>query len=85
MRTETTFELIKEKQFAMNEKLAKVEETEFIIDFVRTEVRKMERSVNERFDANSNYKRHLVLVSVAVSSLLLSFSFLASLLRQLFY
>ena len=55
MRTETTFELIKEKQFAMNEKLAKVEETEFIIDFVRTEVRKMERSVNERFDANSNY------------------------------
>ena len=53
MRTETTFELIKEKQFAMNEKLAKVEETEFIIDFVRTEVRKMERSVNERFDANS--------------------------------
>lgn len=53
VRTETTFELIKEKQFAMNEKLAKVEETEFIIDFVRTEVRKMERSVNERFDANS--------------------------------
>lgn len=53
VRTETTFDLIKEKQLAMNEKLSKVEETEFVIDFVRTEVRKIDKSINEKLNANS--------------------------------
>ena len=37
----------------MNEKLSKVEETEFVIDFVRTEVRKIDKSINEKLNANS--------------------------------
>lgn len=52
-RNEATFELMKEKQKRMDDKLANVEETETVLDYVKTEVRKVSRDLSDKITANS--------------------------------
>ena len=48
-----TFELIKDKQKAMDNKLSKVEETEVIIDYFKTELEKLRRQTKDDMHENS--------------------------------
>ena len=49
-QNEVTFELIKDKQKEMDNKLAQVETSEVLIDFFNNEITKTKLEINERID-----------------------------------
>ena len=47
-RNEATFELIKEKQQKMDEKMSQVEVTEVVLDYVNTELRRLKQETTDQ-------------------------------------